>query len=240
MNILFLTMVKIRDLNSGSILLDLFHELEKEGVNVYIVSPIEKKERLYIKEGEITEGRLHLLNVNIGNYFDTNKITRGLTLLDINRKYKKAIKRYYSDIKFDCILYSTPPIMFSGVIKHIKRYNRAKSILLLKDIFPQNAVDLGMMKKTGIMGLVYKYFRYQEKKLYNNSDYIGCMSPANVSYLLRENSYINAEKVGIIPNCISVNEYIITDFEKKQTRKKNGIPDNRVVFVYGGNLGKPQ
>lgn len=36
--------------------------------------------------------------------------------------------------------------------------------LMLKDIFPQNAVDLGMLSKNGIKGLLYYYFRHKEKK----------------------------------------------------------------------------
>ena len=35
-----------------------------------------------------------------------------------------------------------------------------------KDIFPQNAVDIGILSKTGMKGVLYKYFRGQEKKLY--------------------------------------------------------------------------
>ena len=38
--------------------------------------------------------------------------------------------------------------------------------LLLKDIFPQNAVDMGMLSKTGIKGILYKMFRRKEEELY--------------------------------------------------------------------------
>jgi len=72
------------------------------------------------------------------------------------------------------MLYSTPPITFPNVIDYLKRHNpQAMSYLLLKDIFPQNAVDLGMMTKTGVKGLLYKFFRNKEKKLYAVSEYIG-------------------------------------------------------------------
>lgn len=63
----------------------------------------------------------------------------------------------------------------------------AKTYLLLKDIFPQNAVDMGMLSKTGLKGLLYKFFRTKEKKLYTLTDYISCMSPANVQYALKHN-----------------------------------------------------
>lgn len=36
---------------------------------------------------------------------------------------------------------------------------------MLKDIFPQNAVDIGMLSKTGWKGILYRYFRNKEKKI---------------------------------------------------------------------------
>ena len=92
------------------------------------------------------------------------------------------------------ILYSTPPITFCGVVEYFQKRDNAKTYLMLKDIFPQNAVDLGMMKTTGAKGLIYKYFRKQEKKLYAISDRIGCMSQANVEYVLKDNPEVSKEK----------------------------------------------
>lgn len=51
------------------------------------------------------------------------------------------------------------------------------SYLLLKDIFPQNAVDLGMLTKDGLKGFLYRSFREKEKDLYRISDYIGWHEP---------------------------------------------------------------
>ena len=65
---------------------------------------------------------------------------------------------------------------------------------MLKDIFPHNAVDLGMIQKTGIKSIIYKYFRNVEKKLYKISDYIGCMSQANVDYVLKHNPEVVVNK----------------------------------------------
>ena len=72
--------------------------------------------------------------------------------------FKRSLKKYYGDVKFDLILYSTPPITFNKVISYAKETsgNKATTYLMLKDIFPQNAVDLGLMKTTGLQGLLYK------------------------------------------------------------------------------------
>lgn len=110
----------------------------------------------------------------------------------------------------------------------------------MKDIFPQNAVDLGMMHKSGVKGFLYQFFRKKEKQLYGLSDYIGCMSQANVDYVIKHNSEVNPYKVGVCPNSVEPVDMSITTEEKKRMREKYGIPQDKKVFVYGGNLGKPQ
>ena len=110
----------------------------------------------------------------------------------------------------------------------------------MKDIFPQNAVDLGMMTKSGPGSLIYKLFRKKEKQLYALSDVIGCMSQANVDYILRHNPEIDPAKVEICPNCIEAQDLSVTTEIRRDIRNKYGIPQDKTVFVYGGNLGKPQ
>ena len=110
----------------------------------------------------------------------------------------------------------------------------------MKDIFPQNAVDIGMLNKSGFKKFIYFYFRKKEKKLYEISEYIGCMSEANRNYILKYNSEINPGTVEICPNSIEIIDMRVSQTEKNKIRKKYKIPLNQTVFIYGGNLGKPQ
>ena len=59
-----------------------------------------------------------------------------------------------------------------------------------------------MLSNSGLKGLLYMFFRAKEKKLYALSDYIGCMSPANVEYVLRQNPEISADRVEVAPNSL--------------------------------------
>ena len=52
-----------------------------------------------------------------------------------------------------------------------------------------------MLKTTGVKGLLYKLFRKKEEKLYELSDYIGWMSPANVRYVIEHNTQVDPKKV---------------------------------------------
>jgi glycosyltransferase involved in cell wall biosynthesis len=89
-------------------------------------------------------------------------------------------------------------------------------------------------------GFIHKQFLKKEKKLYEISDTIGCMSLANVQFLLKHNPEINPQKVEVNPNTIEPISFNHSIKERHDIRNKYEIPLNKVVFVYGGNLGKPQ
>lgn len=241
MNVLFLTMAKI-DVAKRGLYNDLMRKFRNEGHNVYIVSPIERREGKpsYISD----DGGVHTLFVRTLNVQKTNVVEKGLGQVSIEFLFKKAIHKHFANVKFDLILYSTPPITLMGVVKDMKKCNpKAVSYLLLKDIFPQNAVDMGMMVKTGVKGLLYKYFRKQEEDLYKVSDYIGCMSPANVQYVLKQNAWIDPKTVEVAPNNVTLVEdsgKAMPDDQRKAILEKHGLPTDKPIFIYGGNLGVPQ
>jgi len=235
MNVLFLTIYRINNLSERGIYTDLMRKFRDEGHKVFIVTPSERryKQKTAFKEQE----GISLLKVYTLNFQKTNVIEKGIGTLLIEYQFLDAIKKYLSEIKFDVIIYSTPPITFTRVIKFIKRKSSADSYLLLKDIFPQNAVDLGLMKKNG---LIHAFFSSKERSLYAVSDYIGCMSKANLDYLSINNPQINTDKMHVNPNSIEpVNSFLSHD-QKVNIRKQYAIPLNNTTFVYGGNIGKPQ
>ena len=238
MNILFLTTGRIDSIEQHSIYPDLLRYFRNQGHKVYTVGSYEKREG---KETELKEDHgAMMLYVKIGNLTQTNLIEKGISTIKVESQYLSAIKKYFSEVKFDLVLYSTPPITLVKVVEYVKRRDGAKTYLLLKDIFPQNAVDLGMMRKNGLKGLFYKYFRKKEKELYKVSDYIGCMSQANVDYVISHNPEIDPTTVEICPNCVEPIDKSVSQDIKITIRKKYDIPMDKKVFIYGGNLGKPQ
>ena len=237
MNILFVSLGDFDNLQEGSVHIDLLKQLSEEH-SVYLLC---KRERRQKKPTELTrECNINVLRVKTGNIKNTNLIEKGISMIMLERQFLRAVKKHLKSVKFDLILYATPPITIVKTVKFVKKRDNAKTYLLLKDIFPQNAVDLGMMKKSGLKGVLFKYFRNKEKKLYEISDYIGCMSQANVDYTLKMNPEISSDKVGICPNSIKYVDMSVSDDERCALRTKYGIPLDKKVFVYGGNLGRPQ
>ncbi|QFF98019.1 glycosyltransferase WbuB [Psychrobacillus glaciei] len=238
MNIIFLTLSDINSIYDSNIYTDLLKEFKNHGHSIYIVSPCERKNKktTYVIEEDICK----ILKVKVGNIQKTNIIEKGISTVLLETNYKTAIKKYLKYKRFDLILYSTPPITLASTIEYLKKRDNAKTYLLLKDIFPQNAVDLGMLNKNGLKRVLYDYFRFKEKKLYEISDSIGCMSQANVDFIVKHNHNISPEIIEVCPNSIA--PLVIDKDEKKikEIKDKYKIPSDKTVFIYGGNLGKPQ
>lgn len=238
MKLLFLTIGDFPSIRHHEIYPDLLREFLIKGHEVYVISARERKKNLPTEL--IEEDGAKLLKLRIGNITKTNLVEKGISTILVESQYKMAIRKYFSNVKFDMVMYSTPPVTLAGVVNYVKKRDHAKAYLLLKDIFPQNAVDIGMMSTSGVKGLLYRFFRAKEKKLYAVSDRIGCMSQANVDYVIKHNPEIAPTVVEICPNAIDVQDMSITAEERKTIRTKYNIPLDRKVFVYGGNLGKPQ
>ena len=236
MNILFLTLADFRSYSEHNIYCDLLRELIAQGHQVYCISPAERRTGIETHFEE--DGRL--LKLKIGNTQKTGIIEKGISTVMIEPQFIAAIKKYFADTRFDLVLYSTPPITLAGAIRYVKKRDGARTYLMLKDIFPQNAVDIGMMTVSGPKGLLYRYFRNKERELYALSDRIGCMSQANVDFILKHNKDISPDRVEVFPNCIEPQDVSVSPEERAALRDKYGIPRDRKVFVYGGNLGKPQ
>lgn len=235
MNVLFLTMARITSLQDRGVYTDLMSRFAADGHSVFVVSPLERRNRkkTYISR----ESRGIILHVQTFNLQKTNIIEKGIGTLAIEYQFLFGIKKHLPNIKFDLVMYSTPPITFAKVISYIKNRDSAYSYLLLKDIFPQNAVDMKLLKKDSFL---HRFFLSKERNLYKISDAIGCMSEANRKYLLAHHSNISPHKIEVNPNTILPYEVHQNRAEWEDIRNKLNLPFECKIFVYGGNLGIPQ
>lgn len=207
---------------------DLMNALIDEGHEVTIVSCASDNNIEYnvVKD----ERNSKIVNVKVGDQFGVNVIKKAYIQMMIPISMLRGIKKNFWSQDFDLILYPTPTITFAPIVKKCKKKFKAKTFLMLKDIFPQNAVDLGMIRKDGIVHRIYKKI---ELSLYKNSDHIGCMSEANVKYITDNYSAEIAQKAFLYPNTI--------DCTKLEAEKTMFREDGKhTVFLFGGNMGKPQ
>ena len=233
MNVLFLTLVWPEN-GDRHFFNDLMDEFRDAGHCVFVVGA---RERRIGKPTEyMVEDGINVLRVRCGNIQKTGNIEKGISSVLLGYQMSRAIDKYWNDIRFDLILYCTPPVTLASTVEKLKGKLGAKTYLMLKDIWPQGAVDLGMIKKDG---LIWKFFRRKEERLYEVSDYIGCMSPANVQYVLEHNPNIPKEKVEECPNSIRPKTLSSRSFNEA-VNDKYKIPEGAVKFIFGGNIGKPQ
>lgn len=233
MNIIFLTLA-IDNMNSNSLFVDLIREFKKNDHEITVICPNER--RMKQKTKIILDEGIQFLKVKTGNITKTNVIEKGISTILIERQFIRAIKKNLYRTRFDLVIYSTPPVTFAKVISYIKRNHNCFSYLMLKDIFPQNAVDLHLMSQKS---LIYRFFKYKEKELYAVSDYIGCTSNANIEYVQKHNTKIDINKIELFPNSIEPRP-LVKDSNELNLRKKFGIPAEALLLIYGGNIGIPQ
>ena len=236
MKILFLSLSRIDDVNVRGNYSDLMREFIKQGHDVYIASPTERR---FGKPTHLIDSpNCQILKIRTLNIQKTNIIEKGIGTLLLEFQFDRAIRKYWGNVNFDLVLYATPPITFNKVIERVKKRCACRSYLMLKDIFPQNAVDLGMMKRGS---LLHKLFRRKEERLYRISDRIGCMSPANCDYVIKHNPSVDPNKVELCPNAVEPIELPeLSQAERNELLSKFAIPTDKTLFIYGGNLGKPQ
>ena len=232
-NILYITMMPINSLEDRNIYTDLVRCFLAAGHHVTIICPIERREGKYTWVEH--HGNLTILHVWILNYQKTSWIEKGISLLTLRYFMQYAVRKKLNLVNVDLLYYSTPPITIASLIYFLKRKYNCKTYLLLKDIFPQNAVDLAYF---GGKSWLFRYFRRIEKQLYRVSDHIGCMSPRNIAYLIQHNDEVDSHRVELNPNSIEPQEIIA--YDRNWLFKNYGIPREPCLVVYGGNLGKPQ
>ena len=96
---------------------------------------------------EITEeGQTRVLRVKTNKLFNVNAISKGIANIKLPYQYARAIKNELKGMSFDLIISPTPPITLYSAVKSLKKRFDSKHYLILRDIFPANAKDLGIMK----------------------------------------------------------------------------------------------
>jgi glycosyltransferase involved in cell wall biosynthesis len=206
---------------------DLAGELLRRGVDLRVVAPGPDRTTI--------EGGVGVLRVGSGRLLDVGLVRKGINNLLLPLRYGRALRSGLGDWVPDWIVVPTPPITLTPLVGRLKRRWGARVYLVLRDIFPQNAVDLGLFRRR----LRYAAFRRLERQAYDVADVIGCMSPANARYVLDHNPAVAPAKVVAYPNWIA-DHLTETRGDRAAARRHWGVADTDFLCVFGGNLGRPQ
>lgn len=234
MNILIITDVYVPNANSSAVLMrDLALSLVKRNMSVDVLTLLETNiSNDEIKDSVKEEDGVRVLRVENLRKKKVGLIRRGLSEIFLPYLFYRKFRQCLSSREPELIICYAQPITLERTLKKIKKKYGSKIYLILRDVFPQCAVDVGALKE----GLIFNYFKRIERKLYTVSDFIGVQSANDLKTVLNNYGMLK-EKFELKYNWIDV-----APFEakiKRNFRSEFGLED-KIVCIYAGNIGKYQ
>ena len=232
----------------GGLYADILRELRSLDNEVSIIAPSTNDGFAGIRN----EGNYRTIRVPIKPFMGNIPFyLKGMRILTMSSKYKKAYNKYLGNETFDILLMATPPTTLVDVASMIKRKSGAKLYLILRDIHPEcldrkeiperfkNRTDVyeECKKPYGVNFLVEKLLYHSAQSLYKISDGIGCMSPGNMKYIQRIAPYLDEDKLKLLPNWYNGKEY--TGEANEDLRMRYDLKDKYIV-IFGGAIGEAQ
>ena len=134
--------------------------------------------------------------------------------------------------KYDIILVTSPPL-FVGIIGYVLSvFKRTPFVFEVRDLWPESAIDTGIIKNKYIIKFSYWF----EKFIYKKATKINVLTPAFHKALL-EKKGVPDEKIIMIPNAadFSISDMLLNSFQSKTLKKEIGLEDNFVITYIGAH-----
>jgi glycosyltransferase involved in cell wall biosynthesis len=133
-------------------------------------------------------------------------------------------------VRWDGVVWYSPSIFLGAVAHRLKRQSGCPAYLIVRDIFPEWAVDMGIMGR----GLPYRFFKLAERYQYSVADTIGVQTRANLPYFERW-AQRSSRGVEVLQNWLANAPDVGCSIQVQQ-----GALAGRKIFVYAGNMGVAQ
>lgn len=207
---------------------DLSFEFVKQGHQVTVIIPAPEQECAWKLESwkGVQIGRLKAPKSK-----DVSYIRR--TLAEFLMPYsmlRNLRKSPLAKERWDAIVWYSPTIFLGPLAKKLKRANLCRSYLIIRDIFPEWALDMGLMSR----GLPYRFFKAVAEYQYKIADVIGIQTQGNAvffSHWLKK----SGRRLEVLQNWIADTPISDCSINIQETTLRN-----RIIFVYAGNMGIAQ
>ncbi len=237
MNILLITDSYPPEIRSASHLMqELAEGLRDRGFAISVATSYpqynlteEQKKRNYPEY--VQENGINVIRIKTPPHHKVNFIIRGISQLIMPYIFERKIKNYIS--KADVIIVYSPPLTLAFLAGKLKKIYNAKFILNVQDIFPQNAIDLGILKNPFLIN----FFQMVEKKAYKQADLIFVHSEGNSEFLKRKHKSL-AHKFLVLHNWINIKEFESAN-KTNHFRKLYNL-ENKFIILFAGVLGPSQ
>ncbi len=135
-----------------------------------------------------------------------------------------------ADVQWEGVIWYAPSIFHGPLAKTLKQTSGCKGYLIIRDIFPEWAVDMGLMGR----GLPYRFFDAVARYQYSVADVIGVQTPGNEAYF-KDWRQKPGRSLEVLQNWLDEPAKAQCSIRINQTPLAG-----RKVFVYAGNMGVAQ
>ncbi len=139
-------------------------------------------------------------------------------------------KTALASVQWDGVVWYSPSIFHAPLASSLKRASGCKAYLIIRDIFPEWAVDMGLMGR----GLPYRFFDAVARYQYSVADVIGVQTPGNRGYFDQWQQK-PGRRLEVLQNWLDKPAQARCPIRVNET----GLA-GRKVFVYAGNMGIAQ
>jgi glycosyltransferase involved in cell wall biosynthesis len=214
--------------SSGAVQLrDLACELAAQGHRVTVLTPDSSIKSNWAIE---RSGGIELVRLRAFRTRDTNYVRRmfaELTMPYLMRRH--LLQSPLARQAFDGIVWYSPTIFLGPLIRWLKARSNCPSYLVIRDIFPEWAYDMGLIKK----GPIYRFLQHIADSQYSVADVIGVQTPGNLKFFADRRSVRGRTEV--LHNWLAPAHSKGCSIDLASTRL-----ENRRIVVYAGNMGVAQ
>jgi glycosyltransferase involved in cell wall biosynthesis len=132
--------------------------------------------------------------------------------------------------RWDGVVWYSPTIFLGPIANALKKASKCRSYLIIRDIFPEWAVDMGLMGR----GLPYRFFKAVANFQYSVADVIGVQTPGNLAYF-RSADGKSRQHLEVLHNWLAEAPNAGCSIDVRKTSLRG-----RKIFVYAGNMGIAQ
>ena len=215
--------------SSGAIQLrDLSHELVRQGHHLTVMIPASDIDQPWLLE---KLGDVEVLRLKSPRTKDMSYVRRtvGEFLMPFAMR-RNLRKSPLANVCWDGVIWYAPTIFLGPIVNTLKKASGCPSYLIIRDIFPEWAVDMGLLGR----GLPYRFLKAVERYQYSVADVIGVQTPANVPYFSRA-GLRPEQRVEVLQNWLAQAANTGCSISVA-----NSALAGRTVFVYAGNMGVAQ
>ena len=230
MRVLLVTHYYFPDRKSTAKLMhDLAVEFRRQGHEVIVATPSPDLDAPM----EVTEEEgVSVLRVRSGRFDGVSTVRRGWNECRLVADNWRLASEFFRARPCQLLVWWTPSLFWARLVERLKRLWNCTTYLLVRDVIPKWWVDCGVIRKGG---LTHRIFRRLERRQYEVADVIAVQSPANMRYF-EEEGLADRHRFDVLYNWTRTEG---EPFHPSRLRRELGAED-KVVFFYGGNLGRAQ